>query len=515
MKIATSAQMHAIDIAAAEKYGIKSSMLMSRAGAALADHAHTLFPKNNILIICGNGNNGGDGLVAARKLISKKHKVSVIMLCDKKSLSPDCKRELSAAIKAGVSTKFSKALSEKDLRNCVVIDALFGTGLSRDITGSTADAIAAVNSSGLPVIAADIPSGISGDTGRVNGSAIRAQYTVTFVLPKRGHFLYPGAEHTGRLSVHDIGFPPALLESEEIMVELSGRDFVRSLFEPRLKNSHKGDYGHVLVVAGSTGKTGAARLAGSACLRSGAGLVTIGAADSLMSCFQSSAVEEMFVSLPDTGSGEISSQALSRILQLADSMADVMAIGPGIGVSGDTERLLTGLVTMSPVPMVVDADGLNALSSACAKKKNLAGLFQSSRSPMVLTPHPGEMKRLCDAAGIKEADRITNASELSRRTGAVVVLKGAHTAIAEPENRVYINTTGNPGMATAGSGDVLTGIIAAFIGQGIAPFHAATAGVFIHGLAGDLAAEELGEFSLTASDIIRYIPMAFISLEIV
>ncbi|MCE5312944.1 MAG: NAD(P)H-hydrate dehydratase [Nitrospiraceae bacterium] len=514
MKIATSAQMQSIDRAATEKFKIRSSVLMSRAGAALADRTHILFPKKNVLVLCGCGNNGGDGLVAARRLKSKKHKVRVAMLCDKKDMSADCLREFRAAQKAGIRIEFSPVFEEKDFSGCVVIDAIFGTGLKREVTGYIAGVISMLNASGTPVIATDIPSGISADTGIMLGTAARALCTVTFGLPKRGHFLYPGAEYTGGLVIENIGFPEELLAAEDVRIDLTSMDFVSMFFEKRQKSSHKGDYGHVLIAGGSTGRTGAARLAARACLRSGAGLVTMGVPLSLMNCYQSGAVEEMTMGLPDDSSGRLSSQALDSILELADSRIDVIAAGPGMGVSGDTERLMIDLVMMSPVPLVIDADGLNSLSSSCAAKKNLQEIFQCARSPVVLTPHPGELKRLCAAAGIEESDRITTASALAQKTGAVVLLKGAYSIIADPDGSVFVNPTGNPGMATAGSGDVLTGIIAALLGQGISPFHAAVAGAFIHGLAGDAAAEANGEHSLIASDIIEYLPKAFSMLDI-
>ncbi|MDX9714748.1 MAG: NAD(P)H-hydrate dehydratase [Dissulfurispiraceae bacterium] len=514
MKIATSSEMLSIDMTAISEYGIKSSLLMFRAGAALADHAHALFPKRNIFVLCGCGNNGGDGFVAARRLKSKKHKVRAVVLCDKKSMSTDCLREYKAARKSGVKIEFCPAIEEMDFRDCVVIDAIFGTGLKRKITGYIGDVISKLNASGVQVISADIPSGISADTGKVCGAAVKANHTITFGLPKRGHFLYPGAEYSGNLVIDNIGFPDQLLAAEDINIELLNRFRVSSFFEKRDILSHKGAYGHVLVLAGSKGKTGAAKLAARACLRSGAGLVTLGVPESLIDIYQSCAVEEMVHGMPDGSNGSLSSQALEQILNLAGSSIDVIAAGPGMGVSADTERLMADLVVMSPAPLVIDADGLNSLSSRCGQKMNLQDIFQNARSPVVLTPHSGEMKRLCASAGIKEADRIANALELSRKTGAVVVLKGAYSVVADPASRVFINSTGNPGMATAGSGDVLTGIIAAFVGQGMAPFHAAVAGVFIHGLAGDTASDIYGQYSLLATDIIEFLPKAFKVLDI-
>jgi ADP-dependent NAD(P)H-hydrate dehydratase / NAD(P)H-hydrate epimerase len=529
MKVVTAAEMREIDRLTIEEYGITGQSLMERAGAAVATRAMELFPGMNALVICGGGNNGGDGLVAALNLLSSGYPVRVIMLADEGRLSPDCMTQYRIAEAAGVSVAFRSTLTPDDFRDAFVVDAVFGTGLSKQASGDIAAAFRAVSESSVPVLAVDIASGISSDTGAILGEAIKADHTVTFGLPKRGHFLYPGAGYTGCLYVEDIGFPERLTESEKIVASLIHRGRAASLIPSRLRNSYKGDYGHVLVVAGSRGKTGAALMTAGACLRSGSGLVTIAVPESLMNVFQGRVTEEMIIPLPDRGDGTLDKKALKVILDFACSRADVIAIGPGIGVTASTEKIVRGLVLSSAVPLVIDADGLNSL-------KDCRDIFSRAKSPLVITPHPGEMAGLLSqdaeagsrkpeaknrkAAAKKrivtiediERDRIDTALSFSRETGVYAVLKGVPTIVAGPDGEAFINTTGNPGMATAGSGDVLTGIVASFIGQGMNPLDASVAGVCMHGLAGDAAAEEKGEHSLIASDIISALPAAFRSL---
>ncbi|HYA12191.1 MAG TPA: NAD(P)H-hydrate dehydratase, partial [Thermodesulfovibrionales bacterium] len=395
-----------------------------------------------------------------------------------------------------------------------------------------------LNNSNTPIISVDIPSGISSDNGQVMGNAVKADYTVTFGLPKRGHFLYPGAQYSGKLFIENIGFPEELLRSERLSVELLMKNEMSPLLPERQRYSHKGDYGHVLIVAGSRGKTGAAFMAAKSCLRSGAGLVTIGVPESLADIFQSRVTEEMTLILPDKGDGTLSERASKVILNFLNEKADVIAIGPGIGASADIKKLMKTLVKNCASPLVIDADGINSLHGE-------REVFTKSKAPIILTPHPGEMARLLQQPavstqqsappptppplwgrareGVKapsselltkiEQDRINIALSFVKKTGTYLVLKGVPTIIAAPDGKAYINSTGNPGMASAGTGDVLTGMIAGFLSQGIKPIHASILGVFMHGLAGDIAASEKGEYSLIATDIIDKIPLAFHSLS--
>lgn len=526
MKVATSEEMRNIDKKTIEEYRIPASVLMERAGLSIAGRIKELFEKKKVIILSGGGNNGGDGLVAARNLYNWGWNVKVLLMLKEDKLSPDCLAQYRIAKQLGVPIEFRTTLNEKDLHSAIVVDALLGTGINKPVTSPMSDLITFLNKSDVQVISVDIPSGISSDNGQVMGEAVRADYTVTFGLPKIGHVLFPGAEYTGKLFIEDIGFPEDLLKSEMLMTRTIEKNDARILIPERTGYSHKGDYGHVLVVAGSRGKTGAALMAAKSCLRSGAGMVTIGVPETLAAIFQARVTEEMVLPLPDDGNGMLSFDALKEILNFSAEKIDVVALGPGIGISEDMRKMMAGLVQISSVPLVIDADGINSL-------KGSADILKMSKSPIILTPHIGEMARLMqnpppspplskggrrggnysDLRTLIEKDRINTAVSFSKETGSYLVLKGAPTIIAEPDRRVFINTTGNPGMATAGSGDVLTGMIAAFIGQGLNPLDSSVLGTYMHGLAGDLAASEKGMHSLIATDIIDKIPDAFSSLK--
>jgi NAD(P)H-hydrate epimerase len=440
--------------------------------------------------------------------------VKVLIMAKKDRLSPDCLRQYNTAKKSGVPVEFRTVLTAGDMHGALIVDALFGTGINKPVASPVSDVLTFLNRSDVKVLSIDLPSGISSDNGQVMGEAVRADYTVTFGLPKIGHLLHPGAEYTGELFVEDIGFPEALLNAEELKKETIELNDAAMLLPERTADSHKGDYGHVLIIAGSRGKTGAAMMTAKACLRAGAGMVTIGVPETLADIFQGRVTEEMVLPLPDTGKGMLSTNSLDTILGFVMEKIDAIGVGPGIGVSDDTERLLSELVLRSPVPMVIDADGINSLSAARGRGKGAKDILGSARSPVILTPHPGEMARLLSAGkDFLQQDRMNIATSFSKETGACLVLKGAPTVIAEPEGRVFINTTGNPGMATAGSGDVLTGIIASMLGQGLTSLNSSVLGVFLHGLAGDIAAEKKGMHSLIASDIIKMMQDAFFRLQ--
>ncbi|WP_333654339.1 NAD(P)H-hydrate dehydratase [Dissulfurispira sp.] len=513
VKVVTAQEMREIDRITIEDYGIPGLVLMERAGLAVASKVREFYPDKKVLVLCGGGNNGGDGLVAARNLHNRGFDVKVFLAVEPKKLSSDALVQYKIARKFGLSTMpLNELLTHLITHHCLIVDAIFGTGLSRPVKGSLAEVFSLINDSDIPVVAVDIPSGISSDTGEVLGEAIKADFTVTFGLPKRGHLLYPGAEYAGRLFVEDIGFPAKLLASEKINVELIDIKMASDLILPRPGYSHKGDYGHVLVIAGSKGKTGAALMAAKACLRSGSGLVTLAVPESLLDVFQGRVTEEMTLPLPDDGSGMLSSKAIDVILNFAAKKIDVIAIGPGIGVSHDTEKVVMELIQRSSIPLVIDADGINSISRAIGNRQGTTGLFKKAKAPIILTPHPGEMARLLQGSREVEKNRIDTAISFSKETGAYLVLKGVPTIVAEPDGNAFINTTGNPGMATAGSGDVLTGVIASLLGQGSNPLNASLLGVYLHGLAGDAAAREKGEHSLIASDIIDFLPAAFVQL---
>jgi NAD(P)H-hydrate epimerase len=537
LKIVTAQEMQQIDRVTIERYGIAGVILMERAGLAVASRINELFfqktgdgeksAERKLIILCGGGNNGGDGLVAARILHDRGRDVEVYLAVNPKDLKGDAKINYNAAKKFGVRVfpikrfitlygrfikrPYGRAYSHTPLHQILVIDALLGTGLNKDVRRPLSDVINKINELSLPVISIDIPSGISSDTGQIMGCAVKAKITVTFGLPKRGHYLYPGAEYSGKLYLEDIGFPEKLTASEKIKVNMPQKEDIISMFPERPKYSHKGTYGHVLLIAGSKGKTGAALMAAKACLRTGAGLVTIGIPESLVSSFQSRVIEEMVLPLADKGNGTLSFKSADAILGFLRKQANVLAIGPGLSADDEISELVCRLITNSNVPIVIDADGLNAIAGR-------TGVLRKCRAPVILTPHAGEMARLLQRSAVSskqsekklrtiiEQDRIGTALSLSKQTGTYLVLKGVPSVIAAPDGNAFINQTGNPGMATAGTGDVLTGMISSFIAQRISPQNASILGVYLHGLAGDIVARKKGEHSLVASDLINILP---------
>jgi NAD(P)H-hydrate epimerase len=517
MKVVTAEEMRVIDRRTIEGYSIPGSVLMERAGLAVASRIKEVFSPRKVIIIAGSGNNGGDGLVVARDLYNEGWDVRVFLTVKPEDLKGDALLQYRIAVKFGLRiypmNEFLTNYSSLITRHCILVDALLGTGISKNVTGLLSEVIIYLNRSNVPIISVDIPSGISSDNGQIMGEAVRADYTVTFGLPKRGHLLYPGAQHSGKLFIEDIGFPKELLNSEKLHIELLTKDKVSPLIPQRPRYSHKGNYGHVLIIAGSNGKTGAAIMAAKACLRSGAGLVTLGIPKSLADVFQSRVTEEMILALPDKGDGTLSQRASRVILNFLNERATTLAIGPGIGISSDTKKLMDILIKTSTTPMLIDADGINSL-------KGERAIFSKSKAPIILTPHLGEMVRLLGkqkGGSVKtqdiERNRINIPVSFAKETGTYLVLKGVPTIIAGPDGMAYINSTGNPGMASAGTGDVLTGMISAFLGQGLSPIHASILGVYMHGFAGDSAAAEKGEHPLIATDIIEKIPFAFHSLS--
>jgi NAD(P)H-hydrate epimerase len=527
LKVATAKEMQRIDRVTINKYGIAGTVLMERAGLAVVRRINELYLTDGrglstVIILCGGGNNGGDGLVIARILHNQGRDVRVYLTAKPAALKGDGKINYHAAKKFGVAIYPTKNFLAGHLspiiRHSLIVDALLGTGLSKEVRSPLSDVIRKVNRASSPVISVDIPSGISSDTGQMMGSAVKADSTVTFGLPKRGHLLYPGAEYAGELFVEDIGFPKGLLQSDTIRTSLVQGSDIRSLLPARPRYSYKGTYGHVLLVAGSRGKTGAALMAAKACLRTGAGLVTIGVPRTLVNTLQSRVTEEMLLPLPDKDDGSLSSDAAGPVLQFLRGKGTVLAIGPGISCDAEISRLVSVLVTEVKVPMVIDADGINAISGKTS-------LLRKSRAAVIITPHPGEMARLLmrgkgikvkgAAAGLRneiEKERIQRALSFAKKTGTYLVLKGVPTVTATPSGEVFLNTTGNPGMAKAGTGDVLTGMISSLLAQGLNPRNASAAGVYMHGHIGDIMAQKRGTHSLIASDMINTIPSVFRSI---
>jgi NAD(P)H-hydrate epimerase len=387
----------------------------------------------------------------------------------------------------------------------LLVDALLGTGVSGPATGLVAEAITALNDAGRPVCALDLPSGVSADRGGLPGPAVRARLTVTFGLLKRALFLYPAAGFAGRVELADIGVPRAWLEAG-VRVGLLEAEDVRAVLPPRVADAHKGRYGHLLVVAGSVGKTGAAVLACRGALRAGTGLVTCGLPVSQQPLVAAHLAEAMTEPLPETAAQTLSSKALDRLLELAGRM-DAVAIGPGAGLDAETQGAVRALIRDMAQPMVVDADALTALVGHLE-------MVREARGPRLLTPHPGEAARLLGTTVAEvQADRIESARRLADETGAVVALKGEGTVVASPAGDATLNPTGNPGMATGGTGDVLTGVAGGFLAQGVAPEAALRAAVYLHGLAGDLVAAQRGEAGLLAGDVAEALPAALRELR--
>jgi len=459
-----------------------------------------------ICIFAGRGNNGGDGFVVARRLQNKGAKVKLFLLGEKEAVDGDARIYLDVLFKTDV--EIVELIAERDwdkakiavaFADCLV-DALVGTGFHGEVSGPLAEVIAIINNAGKPVVAVDIPSGIDADNGQVRGMAVRASHTVTFALLKPGLLLQPGASHAGKVTVADIGIPAKLLADSSIRQNIITAGYVRQVLPLRQPWVHKGSCGKVLVVAGSQGFTGAAALASSAAVRSGAGLVTLGIAASLQPVMAGKLTEVMTRPLPETAWGALGLDAIPYIQKLA-AECDVVAAGPGLGREEETAEVVRETVQTARCPLVLDADALNALAG-------YTDILLESEALAVLTPHPGELSRLTGLSVESiNADRLTVAREAAASWGCIVVLKGPGTVVAFPDGEVFINSTGNAGMATGGTGDVLTGIIAAFIAQGLSSHDAAVAGVYIHGLAGDIAACP-GTIGMTAGDLLQAIPAA-------
>ncbi|NIM04447.1 MAG: NAD(P)H-hydrate dehydratase [Armatimonadetes bacterium] len=508
MKIVTSEQMNALDRAAQEA-GVSIMELMENAGRAVFEKAEAMLgtPQGRrVAIICGKGNNGGDGLVAARYLKKWGAGVEVLLACSASDLKGAPKANYGSALQAGVPVE-ENAQADRVLGACeqadLVIDALLGTGIKGAVERSAAEIISAVNRANRPVLAVDIPSGIQADTGEIAGVAVHANHTVTVGLPKWGLLNFPGAEYAGRVVVADIGIPAAAIEAMSITAEYLDAAEVAHLLPRRSPAAHKGDCGRALVIAGSAGYTGAAALCSMGALRMGAGLVTLAVPASLNDVMEAKLTEVITRPMPETAARSLSKEAQQEILELA-ARSDVVAMGPGLSLEPETALLVRRLVGRLAIPVVLDADALTALSTDI-------DLLKGAQAPIVCTPHPGEMARLVNLspAEVQKA-RASTAQSLARSIEGVVVLKGAATLIADAEDRLRVNRTGNAGMASGGTGDVLTGMIAGLLAQGMSPFDAASVGTYLHGLAGDLAAAEKGDMGLIASDLLEKVPDATI-----
>lgn len=499
--------MRAVDQTASRQYKIPSLVLMENAGRSVAEAAEKLLkPKSRVVILAGKGGNGGDAMVAARYLHNWGHRVKLLYLYPENELTGDTAVNAEICAALGIERcvlderqlpKLKVAVAVSDL----VIDGMFGTGVNGRLSGLAKAVVELVNESSKPVLSIDIPSGLPARSGRPDGVCIRATYTVTLQVPKLGMVQYPGLDYVGQLTVADIGLPPAVFEN--IPYNLVEAADVAKVLPARSPDSHKGMYGKAFLLAGSIGMTGAALLAAEGALRSGVGLLTCGVAASLNSIFKVRLPEAMTLPLPEEPAGVVGYRSRDTIREFL-SQCSAWAVGPGLTTQGEVPHLVTDLLAEFTLPVVVDADALNGL----AKTGGLEKLAAPDK--VIVTPHPGELARLLntDIASV-QANRVEIAQATAVNYGCIVVLKGARTVVAAPNSSVYINPTGNPGMAKGGSGDVLTGIIASLVAQGLPPLEAAVAGVYIHGRAGDLAAQRLGQYSMLPSDLLSELGNAF------
>ncbi len=500
MKISSVTEMRNLDRTAMDEYGIADELLMENAGLAVFQIVQEKIgvKDKSFVVFSGAGNNGGDGFVVARKIHSNGGLVKVYLLGNPEKykgaarLNFDIIGKLPVVVEPLESADAAKA----DIFHCdAVVDAIFGTGLVRDVEGKYADIVDLINASRKPVVSVDIPSGVNGDDGRVMGVAVHADWTVTFGLPKIGAMLYPGYERCGELFVTHISFPPAMYDSLKVQIN----DPVA--LPPRNAKGHKGTFGQALFVAGAAGYYGAPYFAAMAFLKAGGGYSRLAVPKSVAPFIASKGSEIVFVPQKETSAGSLSIDNKDALLSLASRM-DFVVLGPGISLEEETQQLARELAENVQVPLLLDGDGITAVAD------NLQ-IVKRRRAPTILTPHMGEMSRIMKM-GVRQIDdnKVAVLQRACAELAATIVLKGAHSLIGYPDGEVFINMSGNAGMATAGSGDVLAGTVAAMHGLGLGAEEAVRKGVFIHGFAGDLAAEEIGEDGMTANDILEFLPLA-------
>ena len=509
MKLATAAQMRELDRQAIQEWKIPSIDLMERAAEGVAEAALELLPlrpgKCRAAVFCGAGNNGGDGIAAARLLFLKGVRVRAFLVGSYEKMTPDALEETRRLSECGVELE---RFDPEDLTQStwtrgshVLIDAIFGVGLSREIAPDSAyaAAIRLINECPGAVVAADISSGVEADTGRVLDCAVKADKTITFTFKKLGQAVGDGAVLSGDVTVWSIGIPEDLQSGMVCAAQTVERDFAKAALPPRKADGHKGTFGKLLVVGGSVGFTGAPYLTAAAAVRSGCGLVYLGVPQAIWAVEAAKCVSAMPFPLTDKN-GLLSYKALQKIEEKLAG-CNVLALGPGLGRSPQTERLVLELLDRTEQPVVLDADGINALAG------HIDVLDRRKDRITILTPHDGEFARV--GGDLSHGDRIRAAREFAVQHGCVLVLKGHRTVTATPAGNVLVNTTGNSGLAKGGSGDVLTGVIAALLAQGCTAARAAALGVWLHGRAGDLAAERLTEYAMTPEDVMGALPGAF------
>ena len=505
MKACFASQMREVDRAASENGGIPSIVLMENAAIACVNELKNDFKElrgKRIAVFCGRGNNGGDGFAIARHLNNIGAEVSVYLVCGNE-FKGDAKINFDIIKRMNVNTDVisdTENLSFIIRSNDIVVDAIYGTGIHGIIDGISYDVIQEINENSSYTMSVDVPSGINSDSGEICGICVKADKTVTFAAYKVGLLMFPAADCVGDVVVADISIPDYIIEGQGIDINVTDGRFVRDNFPRRQNNSHKGDYGKVLVIAGSAGMTGAAYLSSQSAVISGSGLVTLAIPSSLNGAMETKTTEVMTLSVEDIY-GHISSDASETILKMIDKV-DAVLIGPGLGQSSDALKIIKNVLNASRVPVIVDADGINAVA------KNMS-ILSDCTCPVIFTPHTAEMSRLTGlSTDYIEENRLMVSKEFAEEYGVTLILKGHHTIVTGQDGEQYINITGNPGLATGGSGDVLAGITASVVSRGINETKAAAMAVYIHGMAGDIAAGKYGMESVTASKVMENIPDA-------
>ncbi|HUO84321.1 MAG TPA: NAD(P)H-hydrate dehydratase [Thermoanaerobaculia bacterium] len=500
MKIVTSEQMSSIDRRAIDEFGIPSIVLMENAASAVTEVIERHYPEaEEVALFCGTGKNGGDGLAVARHLHNRGLVVHIFIVGKKKALTGDAAINLRTCEQMAIpiatitdDATLVEALARASTGD-LVIDAIFGTGLNRPAAGLHADVILSLSQLRLPILSIDLPSGLNGSSAEVEEPVVEADITVTFAQPKIPHIFSPAAAWCGEVVVADISIPRAAVDAEGVSLSLIRREDVVPLIPPRAVETHKGSYGHVVLISGSEGKSGAAILAARGAVRAGAGLVTVATDPETARIVDSASVESMTLPI------HLESRAIGKIAEFLHGKAAVL-IGPGLPDTKESYEVIREIMARIDLPMIVDATAINAWQGRLTE-------LNAGRHPCILTPHPGELARLLGiSVAAVQKDRIGSAREAANRSGCVVVLKGHQTLIAEPEGRLAVNPTGNPGMASGGAGDVLSGILAAFVARMEDLFEAACAATYLHGAAGDRVRDEASDIGITALDLAEALP---------
>lgn len=518
MKLVNAATMRAVDAEAIDKQGIPSLQLMESAGGGVAERIlESILDKPEgslVAVFCGKGNNGGDGFVIARHLFEAEADVDIYHIGPVDKLSTDAKANYDLCRKLKINiTEIEVAEDLPEELDCdLVIDAIFGTGFEGTPRGISAELIEYINLSDAPVVAVDLPSGLNADTGQAEGAVVAADFTFTLALPKLGLYLSPGRELSGTVVTVPIGIPDSVVDKFDIKNELITPEWVSETLPYRAPEGHKGDFGKLLCITGSTGLTGAAALTAQAAYRTGCGMVKIGCPKTVQPILATMLVETMCHPLPDVArKGALALRALGEVRKMAGQV-DALVVGPGVGLHHETGELIRRFVRQNSQPIVIDADGITHIC------KELDCIRQST-APTVLSPHIGEFARLIAGADWNETvadtipERAEQAGRFAKEFNVVLILKGSPTVVASPDGATWFNQTGNSGMGTGGSGDVLSGMIGSFLAQGLSAIDAALTAVFIHGLSGDMAVESIGERSLIASDLVRTLPDALQFIE--